>query len=485
MKKLYSLFVVVVSMLLASTSAFANSVEEWPVKKKKETLTKIALEEGIPPEVLKAIAYSETGMNQFNENGEPFITDDGGIGIMQITMSEEEMAKKGVDRQSLLYDTEYNMRWGAKILKEKWNYSFIPKINDHNPQMLEHWYFAVMAYNGLSKKNDPNHSSKTYQDQVFQYIRNWADERIAAIPSFETAYSENGSLIFPTKQYQWDQANTKSMQMLKKGDILYTRDLTANLRNGPDTVNTTVISKIEPYSKVEILEGPYESEKLENFFVFYKVKVNGKEGYMASINLQDKLPSLTIPHVTLPPNHREPVARLIIRNDVPIVKKNNDGSYTLFRTAKKEEMLRLYGTEGIYYNVGGSYFVKHDPKRMSVMIGRLNIKQTAQMYKLENGKLIPASVFGKGHNLRVYDYDDDYYYVGGQYVVKKDRNVVFYKGFVKIYQSTYLYGPNGEKARALKPGEQYRVYDIDGNKLNVGNGYYIVNEKAKVKYLPH
>ena len=48
-------------------------------------LTNAAIDADIPPEVVKAVATQENGWKQFDENGEPIISEDGGIGLMQIT----------------------------------------------------------------------------------------------------------------------------------------------------------------------------------------------------------------------------------------------------------------------------------------------------------------------------------------------------------------------------------------------------------------
>ncbi|WP_163539698.1 lytic transglycosylase domain-containing protein [Gracilibacillus sp. YIM 98692] len=51
----------------------------------KEKITSVAIEEEVPPEILKAIAFIETDYEHFNEDGEPNISDDGVIGVMQVT----------------------------------------------------------------------------------------------------------------------------------------------------------------------------------------------------------------------------------------------------------------------------------------------------------------------------------------------------------------------------------------------------------------
>ncbi|MRX72155.1 transglycosylase SLT domain-containing protein [Bacillus lacus] len=468
-------------LLFVPVQTFAAGEDtELSVKEKKEFMTKTAQEHNIPPELLKAIAYSETAFMQF-KNGQPIVAADGGIGIMQITMSDAEYASRGIDKEKLLWDTKYNIEWGAKILKEKWNWAgtHIPKINNHHPHMLEHWYFSVMAYNGVSRRNDPNHSSSTYQDKVYRYIKDHALVDMRSF-SFQTGYNAQNSLRFPVMSYQWKDANTRAMSTLKKGEKVITKSGNSNLRNGPDTVGTSVIASVPGYSAVEIVRGPYESQRVENFFSFFEVKVNGRTGYLATTNLQE----LVIPQVdiSLLPR-KESVGRLVISRDVPIMTRNGNGE-TLFRMAKRGEMLRLYGTSGASYYIGGQQYVNFDSSKMNVMIGRLSTQGPTRMYKKTGNKLELFRTIGKGENIRIYNYDDQNYDVGGGYVIPKtERQTRYYLGFTKVKSDTVLYRPDGTPERTLKAGESFRTYEISPDSYDLGGGYYV--RKDRVEYLPH
>jgi hypothetical protein len=99
-------------------------------------LTNIAIQYGVPPEIVKAVATQENGeWIQFEENGETFISPDGGIGIMQITFYDKE------DEERLKNDAIFNIEEGVKRLVYNFNNSDLPKINDHSPEKLESWYF--------------------------------------------------------------------------------------------------------------------------------------------------------------------------------------------------------------------------------------------------------------------------------------------------------------------------------------------------------
>ena len=268
-----------------------NKANELSLAEKKKLLLETAIKYGIPPEILKAIAFIETNMKQFDAGGNPIITDDGGIGMMQVTLTDEEMSAKGIDRNKLETNTQYNIEIGAQILKEKWgmvNNGRIPKINDHDPTVVENWYFAVMAYNGLSKRNDPNVNleNTAYQERVFSAIRDYSQLDIKEIPDFEVEYSDPNApeiMYFPTKEYKWPDLNTKSTQMLKVGDLVYSYNTDLSYSNVRDNVDGIVKGKVSHYMPFEIVAGPYDPTANEsNHYVMYKVRGNNIEGYISS-----------------------------------------------------------------------------------------------------------------------------------------------------------------------------------------------------------
>jgi len=52
----------------------------------------------------------------------------------------------------------------------------LPKINEARPEVIESWYFPVMAYNGTKPVNSPLYKSNgkkntsAYQEEVFSHI---------------------------------------------------------------------------------------------------------------------------------------------------------------------------------------------------------------------------------------------------------------------------------------------------------------------------
>lgn len=121
-----------------------------------------ALRYNVPSAILIAIAYQESGCRQFGANGSTIVGSNAtsqDIGIMQINSS----GRSDIDR--LMTDIDYNIETGAKMLDGKWKLA--PGIGDRDRNVLENWYYAIWAYNGLSSTNNPNTlGGRHYQDRV-------------------------------------------------------------------------------------------------------------------------------------------------------------------------------------------------------------------------------------------------------------------------------------------------------------------------------
>jgi hypothetical protein len=121
-----------------------------------------ALRYNIPSAILMAIAYQESGWRQFDANGDTVVRPEAtsqDIGIMQINTT----GRNDVDR--LMSDIDYNIETGAKMLDGKWKLA--PGIGDRDRNVLENWYYAIWAYNGLSSTNNPNTvGGRHYQDNI-------------------------------------------------------------------------------------------------------------------------------------------------------------------------------------------------------------------------------------------------------------------------------------------------------------------------------
>lgn len=276
-------------------AASAAQGKELSMTEKKQLLREAADRHGIPAEILKAIALEETAMMQFTKAGEPVIAADGGIGIMQITMSESELKAKGYDLEKLKVDTAYNIEAGAAILAEKKKLSYLPVINGGDPNVIENWYFAIMAYNGASRINDPNepHAKAPYQERVLGNI-----DRFALLPVYvpknekiDISYTnpDNPNLMsFPVRSYTWPKAATPATQKLKAGSYAYTWNNQAEYTNIRSAADGDVVARVPHYSPVKIVSGPMETSNPNNLYVMYKIEGNGFSGFVSSSLLREK-----------------------------------------------------------------------------------------------------------------------------------------------------------------------------------------------------
>ncbi|MBL5813251.1 transglycosylase SLT domain-containing protein [Bacillus sporothermodurans] len=257
------------------------------IKELKGMLTKSAIAKGIPPEVVKSIAVTENGnLTQFLPNGEVFKSHDNGYGIMQVTpMSDSD---KSYDWNRVKYDLSYNIQAGVEILAKKWTYAFLsspvmPKINNGEKNLLENWYFAIMAYNGLSTKNDPNKVTKPYQLKVYENMKNRTLMNPEIVKKQDVIFTGNPVKLKTTPIKT--KLKTKSTQFYKKNDRV-TISASANFRTKPTTKSTR--KSFPKGTKVTILGGAIEDDSPANLFTWYKVSVSGAKGtwYVASSNLK-------------------------------------------------------------------------------------------------------------------------------------------------------------------------------------------------------
>ena len=154
------LFAAVLAAALLAVALFAAALKPAPAEagtyanptaaEIRGLLSAAAVAHDIPPKVLYAIAWQESTWRQFDANGDPLMSRDGGIGIMQVTT-----LPAGVDAELLKTDIAYNIDVGASILDAKWTYapSVFPVIGDGQRHCYEDWFFAVWAYNGWVRSN--------------------------------------------------------------------------------------------------------------------------------------------------------------------------------------------------------------------------------------------------------------------------------------------------------------------------------------------
>ncbi|MGY0691397.1 S-layer homology domain-containing protein [Virgibacillus sp. FSP13] len=294
-KVLFSTMVLLISLFGISTQSALASGDQTKssnlsIQETKQIISETAREYGIPPEILKAIAAmeSEDEYKQFNEDGTPVISSDGGIGVMQVTPDKINIP---VDIEKLKTDIDYNIDIGARVLMNKWNLDYLPKINSHDKNILEDWYFAIMAYNGLSETNDPNlHKGKAYQERVYKRIESasllYGNESYFEFPKFTINYeADNDTMFFPPNKNYETGTSTTSREFYQKGDIVYIdgRDGSVSLREG--SYNGPVSTKLWSYTPLTITGDPVETSSFGNEFAYYPVSGVDANGFVASAYL--------------------------------------------------------------------------------------------------------------------------------------------------------------------------------------------------------
>ncbi|PGM58201.1 immunoglobulin-like domain-containing protein [Bacillus sp. AFS053548] len=268
-------------------------------------LTNAALSQKIPPEVVKAVAEKESsGWKQFDENGNA-VSDGKGFGIMQVTDSVP-------DPERVKSDIIYNIEQGVKILNSKYelqNTSSIPRIKDAGREIIENWYFPIMAYNGLKpvnspiKRSDGSRNWMTYQDKVFNILEVQSflgeDQKHNILAHYPFEYddfiydpnsSENIKFKTPMPEYVITDGLHESVYMLEKGTFVKVIKEGAPLRLEPTTSSTGVA---QPLNTTLIWDGeikytePYTSQNV--FTWFHVTSADGKNsGYISSAYIAKK-----------------------------------------------------------------------------------------------------------------------------------------------------------------------------------------------------
>nr|WP_285847073.1 S-layer homology domain-containing protein [Sporosarcina luteola] len=253
-------------------------------------VTKAARKADVPPELAKAIVEVESGWKHYLSNGEPLISSDNGIGLMQITNRAE------FDTERLKYDIEYNIEAGLKVLADNFKRSDLPKIGTNDRHVLEHWYFAVMAYNGTKPMNSPFYQAtgernlNAYQEKVYSKISNgFVNPNIGSIGMTTADFKYDGTttdnIQFNKKAFTITGSNTMSVELLKEDSVVkYTGK---GLRSKPSS-GSDLIMTLTTEDALTIIGGPvYDMDpKSPNQYIWYPVKTNQngkvKTGFIAA-----------------------------------------------------------------------------------------------------------------------------------------------------------------------------------------------------------
>ncbi|MBO9129994.1 transglycosylase SLT domain-containing protein [Bacillus sp. 165] len=260
-------------------------------------LTNAALEANIPPEVVKAVATQENGWKQFNESGQPVVSQDGGIGLMQITN------QSNYDQQKLKYDIYYNIQAGIEILSSMYYRTDLPKIKGAGSEVIENWYFPVMAYNGTKPINSPLYQAtglineNAYQERVFTNLEQnsfLGGTSLGQYPfkttDFEYDPNSSKNIVFTQMEYiLTDQMHASAYHFQAGNEVVVTKD-SVNLRSKPTTASDRyVLAK----NTVLIITGDFvfdQSASNKNQFVWYPVKTVDQKvaGYISSAYIIQK-----------------------------------------------------------------------------------------------------------------------------------------------------------------------------------------------------
>jgi len=251
-------------------------------------LTETALSYDVPPEIVKAIAEGESGnWRHFDINGEAIVTADNGIGIMQITN------QAGYNQDRLKSDIVYNIKAGVKTLDDMFKRKDLPSINGGKRDVLEHWYFAIMAYNGTKPVNSPivqatgERNANAYQERILRIIEKLELIDLAELPftreHFQYDSNSRENIKFSAMNYDFDLPLTKSKYFFETNQkVSATTNVKFRTKPTTDSPSMGTLRKGE----IVTITGPFEYEEVstkKNHFVWYPVKRNdGTEGYVAS-----------------------------------------------------------------------------------------------------------------------------------------------------------------------------------------------------------
>jgi hypothetical protein len=168
-----------------------------------------------PCHVLQAITMQESGWRQFcvpdapaSSVGAPertIVAFDCGYGVGQVTSGMHVGESPAFDRARVASDPTYNLATGTLILRDKW--AATSCVGDNDPDVVEDWYAAIWAYNGLAYSNNPNNpnltagrgvydptkgGSYTYQERVLGWMEH--PPTSAHWPKLAPAYPNPGDV---------------------------------------------------------------------------------------------------------------------------------------------------------------------------------------------------------------------------------------------------------------------------------------------------
>lgn len=174
-RKLFNIFIVLlltVGLIIPGTPRTVNAGQNPSLQEIAKIFERVAEEKEVPAEILKAIAYTESGWRQWDSRGNVVANYAGKrpyLGIMQVGTYDPADTETV---NQLKNNITFNIAYGADVLLSKWEMT--PRIGDGDRSKLENWYFAIWAYNTWSIRNNPNNASAAgrvaYQDKILKLV---------------------------------------------------------------------------------------------------------------------------------------------------------------------------------------------------------------------------------------------------------------------------------------------------------------------------
>ncbi|WDV46107.1 S-layer homology domain-containing protein [Clostridiaceae bacterium M8S5] len=282
-KKVAIVFIAFFLLTCLANVALASNDRQNPSRQEVERLIdEVARKRGIPTVILKSVARVESVFKQYNSDGSVYTGSRGSIGIMQINNRGA-----GFDTRRLKYDIPYNIEAGATMLLRKWDTCVrkLPQFKNMDPNILEHWYFALWAYNGWSESNNPNmipykYSSGrvkkySYQELVFTIAEREYKQPIAKINTKQLpkrGLPSKGLILDTPKDFHYG-----DIDKYDTGDIVAVS--CENSLKIRDSAGGKQVGSLNPDDVLYVIDKP----NLQFGYYWYKVKLKDSDlqGYVA------------------------------------------------------------------------------------------------------------------------------------------------------------------------------------------------------------
>lgn len=273
-KRIMTVLAVCFLLVCVNCDSFATDKKNPSREELERLMDEVAQKRGIPTVILKSVARVESVFKQYNKDGSVYTGSRGSIGIMQINNRSA-----GFDTNRLKYDIPYNIDAGATMLLRKWDTCVrkLPKFTEMDPNVLEHWYFALWAYNGWAKSNNPNTNLKkyAYQDLVFMIADKEYDQPITKLDPKLLPKSglPNKEMVFSTP----NPVHYGGINKYKQGDVVEV-DVTSSLTLR-DTPSGSKVISLEDETVLYVQEDPSLNEGY--YWYHVKVKDTQEDGWVA------------------------------------------------------------------------------------------------------------------------------------------------------------------------------------------------------------